>query len=490
MNVSVNTYSQKILAQIVVQIFIAFRALMILPILARTLGGVSYGIWTQIVITVTLLAPVLTLCFETVFVRYFSSVRDKTTLRKAFSSMFFFMVLMILLFMSVFFVFPSWASEVLFKQSELFSFVYVLAGLLGSRAIFLFSLSYYRAQYQIGRYSFIQLIQILGEILVLFISIVIVKSELLEALYALTAYNFFIAAGTFGSVIKKIGLVLPDFHFLRPYLAYALPLVPNTSLQWVVNFSDRYFITHLMDLENVGIYAASYSLGFVITLFIAPIGFVLYPTMSRLWEEKKLDEMAFWMGNSLKYFLFFVIPSVLGVHYFAPFILSTLATEEFTGYPWLVLLVSSGFLFYGVAQIYIFLLLILEKTVCILLIFLIVAFVNIVLNSVLIPEMGITGAALATLISYFVQFGIVYLVTARRFRIPIQMHFIAKCFLSALVMFGILSFFKPESFLYHVLLGGLGVIVYIAFMVFLRGVGKKELGVLQETIRTFSLRMK
>ncbi|NIW79337.1 MAG: flippase, partial [Calditrichae bacterium] len=63
------------------------RALIVLPILAKTLGEFYYGIWTQLIITITLLASVLTLRFDVTFVRFFSSREKEADIQEAFTSL-------------------------------------------------------------------------------------------------------------------------------------------------------------------------------------------------------------------------------------------------------------------------------------------------------------------------------------------------------------------------------------------------------------------
>jgi len=475
MKISTKTFSTNVLSQAAVQIFTAIKALIILSIISKTLGGFYYGLWSQMVITITLLAAVLTLRFDIVLVRYFSATMGKQKLKTAFTSMLFSILLLLIPIGLLSIQFSKQISYLLFKNNNLIIYVWILFGLLGLRSLFLFGLSYYRSQYRIKLYSFIQSIQIIGEVLILFIFINYLHREFVHALIGLLIFNCILTGLILFSVLIQLGITIPNLKILKPFLLFSLPLIPNVSLQWIINFSDRYFIAHFLDLNSVGIYAGSYSLGHTITFFISPLAFVLYPTISRLWQENSVSELKFWVTTSLKFFLFFAIPSILGLHYFAPLILKKLATEEFAQHHWLVILIASGYLFVGIYQIFLYLMHLKEKTIIILYTFIFVAAVNIILNILLIPIIGIEGSAIATFISYFLQAILIYFLSLKDFKILLPLKFIGQAIFSSLVMYGFLMMWNPGELLKNVLLTLTGGFIYIICMLLIGGIGKDEM---------------
>ncbi|MCK5434976.1 MAG: oligosaccharide flippase family protein, partial [Dehalococcoidales bacterium] len=55
------------------QIIIGLRGLIILPILTKTLGASSYGIWALVMVTIALLQPIIQLGLGNALLRFFSS---------------------------------------------------------------------------------------------------------------------------------------------------------------------------------------------------------------------------------------------------------------------------------------------------------------------------------------------------------------------------------------------------------------------------------
>ena len=123
---------------------------------------------------------------------------------------------------------------------------------------------------------------------------------------------------------------IPDFSKLKSYLHYGLPLVPSIIFGWIAASSDRYVIVYFLGLAPVGIYSAAYNISqAAIFMSLAPISFVLVPTLSKLYDDNKIEEVKTHLRYSLKYFLMFAIPVTFGVSVLARQILTILATSEF-----------------------------------------------------------------------------------------------------------------------------------------------------------------
>ena len=82
--------------------------------------------------------------------------------------------------------------------------------------------------------------------------------------------------------------------------------------------------------------------------------------------------------------------------------------------------------------------------------------------------MGISGAALATLISYFLLMIITVVVTRRWFRVDFNFVFFMKSILASLLMSLAVFFLKPGNIFYIILIIILGLVIYIVIMVITR----------------------
>jgi len=252
-------------------------------------------------------------------------------------------------------------------------------------------------------------------------------------------------------------------------------LVPTVALYWMVNSSDRYVIVHYLVLEQAGIYSAAYRLGQVLKLLVQPISFVLLPLVSRMWEAGQKDLAGRYMAQSLKYYVLLAAPASAGLIIIGSSLLRFLGTGAFSVSQGLIAALVVGIFFVGLYQIYVYVLFLRERTKLLPMIFLLVATLNLGLNILIVPIIGILGAALTTCLSYFVQFVAVYWYAKRLFRIPVQVTTIVKSMVSAGVMYVALILIPSRTVLEAMIKIPVGAGIYLVLMLFLKGIDKEEL---------------
>jgi len=243
----------------------------------------------------------------------------------------------------------------------------------------------------------------------------------------------------------------------------------------MVNSSDRYVIVHYLGLEQAGIYSAAYRLGQVLKLLVQPISFVLLPLVSRMWGAGQRDQVRRYMAQSLKYYVLLAAPASAGLIILGPSLLRFLGTGAFSVSQGLIAALVVGIFFVGLYQIYVYILFLQERTKLLPAIFLLVAALNLGLNILLVPVIGILGAALTTCLSYFVQFAIVYWYTRRLFKVPFQLRFMLKAMASSAAMYGVLTLFPHGTWIEWGIIVGVGVVVYFTMMALLKGISRKDL---------------
>ncbi len=225
--------------------------------------------------------------------------------------------------------------------------------------------------------------------------------ELLGVIFAVLIVQSLLFLISIFKIVSQIGFKAPRFKYIRDYLKYSVPLTPNSLIRWVTDSSDRYMVSYFLGLSQVGIYSASYAIGNLIHLFITPIQLILFPELSRLFDEGKIDEIKTYLSYSLKYFLLITIPAVFGLSALSKPILEILTTQEFIYGSIVIPFIAVSGLLAGIFQIVINITHLVKKTKFNLYIHSFAALLNIIFNFFLIPSIGIIGAAIATLISYF-----------------------------------------------------------------------------------------
>lgn len=198
-------------------------------------------------------------------------------------------------------------------------------------------------------------------------------------------------------------------------LRFGLPLVPTGIAYWVIAYSDRYFIIQILGISAAGIYgvASRVALGGQLVMYAFEAAWWPF-AYARAREPGHRGEFA-------RIFRVFTVgmiflATLLGV--FARELLLVLSTGAFVmayqyvGVLALALVVHGA---YGIISIGIQLS---GRTKHMAWTSGLAALVNVALNILLIPRMGIVGAAVATLTAYLVSTSLLFVVAQRTYFIP------------------------------------------------------------------------
>ncbi|MHA1401787.1 MAG: oligosaccharide flippase family protein [Candidatus Heimdallarchaeaceae archaeon] len=469
----------KISSDTIVRVFITaltyLQSFIFIPIIAKGLGAEQYGMWSQVIATLGLLTPLLSMSLMSACIRYFPAKKNKKFISHDLFSMLAIIWVVLLPFSLVSFLLRGKLSFLLFGRSNLTTYVEIFLILLFARITFAFIHSYYRSRNRIKTYSIIQTAQIILEIALAIVLVTYLNLGLLGAMFALIFIEAFFSMFMLFHIIREIGF-LPKLNFieLRKYLRFSLPLIPNVLLVWIMNLSDRYVITHLLGLEQAGIYAASYQIGRLVRIFIGPISFGFRPAASILWDRGEKKKLAKYMRKSLQYYFLFAIPTIFGLYHLSPFVLREFAGKNFVTPRLLVLFVALGMVIYGMNQITYYPINLAEKTKYLAPVSFLSASLNLGLNFWLIPKWGIIAAAISTFLCYALRSATLLVIAYRIFPFHFDFRFLTKAIVAAGSMFLMLRLFSPESLFQIAGVVIFGIAVYFGIMMLIRGIGNEE----------------
>lgn len=213
---------------------------------------------------------------------------------------------------------------------------------------------------------------------------------------------------------------LYGFHFNRrrcaQLLLFSLPLVPS-SIAVIVNLHlNRLTIDHFLTREAVGVYGIAVRIGGIITLVMAGFGGAMAPLVFSRHAEKETP------GNLARIFRMFSVAALLGTAgflLFAPEALFLLATPAYAAaLPAILILAPAALL----SQMYIFApgAWIRKRTIWITVVNVSAAVLNVLLNWWLVPLVGLSGAAWASLGSALISFGLNMVVSQHFYPVPHQ----------------------------------------------------------------------
>lgn len=458
----------------IINLLTALSGIILLPILTKTLSTSGYGIWAQLLVTISLLTPLAMLGLPTTTVRFLAGEKDKEKIREGYLTIFFTVFFSGLLLSTLLFFLSDFLASAVFKVSNVSNLIKLASALIFITALYEISLAYYRTFEQIKKYSILTLITRYGEVCLVG-CLVLLEFGVVGAIIALVIVRGSMFIIAFSLISKQIGFKLPKFLNLRSYLAYSLPLTPNSIIIWIIHSSDRYIIGYLIGISAVGIYSAAYTIGNLIYFFVTPIGFILFPTISKLYEENNMEETKKYLEYSFKYFLLLALPSAFGLSVLAEQLLRILTTSDFVVGSIVVPFVVFGVVMYGVFQICIFIIYLVKKTKLNIILLGIPAVLNIILNLILIPYIGILGAAIATLITYGVLAVSTALISFKYIKLNIDLVSLLKIILASVMIALLILVINPITLTQVLLSIGIGAAVYSALVILLGAVTTTEL---------------
>ncbi len=241
----------------------------------------------------------------------------------------------------------------------------------------------------------------------------------------------------FPTVLNSLKFTIKT-DLLKRLLKFGIPYFPAGLAGMLIQGIDRPILTHMTDLKTSGIYNANYKLGIFMMLFVNMFQYAWQPFFLQNAKEKNAKEI---FSKVLTYFTLAAAIILIVISLFIGDIVKipifhgrTLISPLYWSGLNIVPIILLGYMFNGIYQIFTAGIFIKEKSIYVPVITIIGAAVNIGINFILIPSMGIMGAAIATLASYFVMAICYFAVTQKFYKINYEFGKVGKIFISVLIV--------------------------------------------------------
>jgi len=233
------------------------------------------------------------------------------------------------------------------------------------------------------------------------------------------------------------GVLAPQYFtadLFRAAIGYGTPLVLYELAYAVLVSADRFLVRHYVGAEALGFYSVAYGLANNVNEFmVAPLGLALIPIYMKIWNSDGAEKTSAFLTTAFNIFMLAGIGVLAAIGAAAHSIVVFLASQKYAGADRLIPVILAGLLVYGANVFVAAGLLIHKRTGQMSWMLVIAAALNIGLNCLPLPRMGLMGGAIATLLSYLVC--IAMLATASNRVLPLHTDFVscAKYFLSGAV---------------------------------------------------------
>ena len=157
-------YAKDIWLVSIANIIVLLKGFILLPILTKALGTEHYGIFSLIMVTIQLLAPLCTLELGFAIIRFLGAETDKAKINKGVSSIIAITALISFVVSILIFIFAQQLALTIFGGIDATFYIQISAFLIFLNAMDQVMLSYFRAVQQIKKYAIILILVVVGEI--------------------------------------------------------------------------------------------------------------------------------------------------------------------------------------------------------------------------------------------------------------------------------------------------------------------------------------
>ena len=180
---------------------------------------------------------------------------------------------------------------------------------------------------------------------------------------------------------------------------FVLPLVPTGLLQFCLHSGDRYILRAATDNTQVGIYSLAYKFGYIPNyLLLTPFMMIWFPYIFSLENDDARRQL---IGRIMPYFMFGMTACCLVTSLLAREAVTLMAQQPGFHAAWpAVPLVCAGYWFWSFFLFVQTVFLIVKRTNTLLVLTGIAVAINLILNLLLVPQLGLMGAAWATMVTF------------------------------------------------------------------------------------------
>ena len=265
------------------------------------------------------------------------------------------------------------------------------------------------------------------------------------------------------------------------YAKYGYPIAGGLGLSLIMASTDRFLLEIFMGSAAVGAYHAGYSLASrTLDVLFIWLGAAGTPALIMAWERGSRDAFLKAAHEQASTFILIGLPAAVGVALVARPLADFTIGEDLRAAaasvtPWIALsALLSGVTAYYLSQSFA----LGRRTDRLLLTLCIPAGANVVLNLLLVPRMGVMGAAIATTTSFGIGVLSSIAMGRRIVAMPIPWDALVRCGLACAAMAAaVLSLPSPGGVMEIVLKAGVGAVVYASVVIMLNAAGVRDLAV-------------
>ncbi|WP_336966171.1 lipopolysaccharide biosynthesis protein [Acinetobacter pittii] len=250
-----------------------------------------------------------------------------------------------------------------------------------------------------------------------------------------------------------------DIIQLRSAFSFGWPLIFGGLASWGLNVMDRLFLRHFSTYAELGVYSITMSVAVVVTIFAGIFNTIWSPMVYKWMSEnnfdyKKIDIVSEYVLAAIYFFIVFTNLFSWIIPYFLP--------PQYSKIQYLISVCLLGPLLYTLSEVTGIGIAVVRKTKYSMLCAIIAMLSSAILNYLLVPQLGASGAAISTAIAFFIFFSLKTVIAALiwRRKFYLKVFFIMIVLMALSILNLLLDFFKIEMYLIWISMLVAGFIIF------------------------------
>lgn len=459
--------------------FPAFIAFISLAYFTRILTPDEFGYYSILLVIINFINSVLFQWIRLSLLRYRETYQSKDKDRELFSTLFFAFSLV----MCVSVMLGLMANWILSDMRLTYSILFLVLVVSWLKAWHELNITLFRAEFSTVKYGIFSFVQALLAFLIGALFVVLFDSGGIGLIVGLgISLAITVIYPTYKKWIGTVKYSEVKLDSLKQFANFGIPLTFTFAMAFIINSSDKLFISWLLNHHSTGIYAAAYDFTDKSLLTImSVVNLAAYPILIKVFERDGKHAAAVQMSNNATLILLVSFPAMIGLIALSDRIANVFFGEEFAvGIAAIIPLIALSAFLKGIKLYYVDLAFQLANQTKIQIAPVVVgALLNVVFNYILIPQYGLNGAAIATILSYLIAL-LIGVMIGRRFisyRFPWADSF--KIMIAAAIMTVVLKMTAGEvdnalNLSFSIVIGMIAYAITIAFLFYKRTVSTYE----------------
>lgn len=443
------------------------------PLLTENLSQAEYGIYSLFCSIEGIISLLLLICIPSGYSRFYNEIEDKKVYENTILN---FLILFGLIGLVFIHFISGGISKILFANIEN-SREYIFLISLSSYATGLISLLSikYSMEFKAIKASLIIFFQIFIQFMGLIFIFKVNKFTLINVFYIKTLTPIFLFIICFLFNVKSYAFEIRK-DYLPNILKFSSGLILGQISTWILMLIDRQFINSYSGLVEVAIYSLANRIGMLINpLFIDPMRKTFTTVKFKVYnkENGKIKILEYY-----KIYCFLGGVFLLGLSIYSKIAIKILATESYLKATYIIPIIGIAYFFWGLNEFYALGVVIKNKSVLNSLIAFLASLMNIVCNYLLIPIIGMYGAAISSIVSYYITNEVYYRCGKKYYNVDFDRKYFVKFLTMYIFIFGIYIFIE-EKIIINIWLEGIMnifyLIIYVLLSIFLKLINLKEI---------------